>query len=308
MHMDLQAVSLTLSVIVGIGSGALVYALASVQMVSAPTLGYRGTQRRLTREESAGFTVMEPLLLMIASWWGALSDFKRLEKPIAEGRQRIGEKLERAGYYLGLSPDEYVALCILSSLFFGVVTAVIVSLVDISVVWVVVAFVLGALMPNVQVREATKERFKAMTRGLPVAIDLAAMCMGAGMDFPGALRLITENGSQKDIVVSEFSKILASLEVGHTRKHALLELERRIPVESVTDFVRALVQAEEKGNPISEALRVQATVSRMKRSIAAEEAASRAGVLMIIPMIFMLICILILLMGPLVVQGFGGLG
>jgi tight adherence protein C len=129
--------------------------------------------------------------------------------------------------------------------------------------------------------------------------------MGAGMDFPGALRQISTGAPPDDVVAQEFGRMLRGLELGQTRRQALTEMEERIPSDSVRDFCRALIQAEEKGNPIADALRIQAQMSRMRRSIAAEEAAARAGVLMIIPMVLLMGCILILLMGPFMAGGSG---
>jgi tight adherence protein C len=45
-------------------------------------------------------------------------------------------------------------------------------------------------------------------------------------------------------------------------------------------------------------LRIQAEVSRRKRSVAAEEAASKAGVKMVIPLVLVFACILILIVSP----------
>ena len=71
------------------------------------------------------------------------------------------------------------------------------------------------------------------------------------------------------------------------------------------DFVNAVVQAEQKGNPLARVIQVQGRMLNMRRSVAAEEAAARAGVLMIGPMVLQLGCILLLLMGPFLVKGIG---
>jgi tight adherence protein C len=164
---------------------------------------------------------------------------------------------------------------------------------------------LGFGIPHAMVNEARGLRQKAVRRGLPGAIDLAAMCMAGGLDFPGALGMIVKNSTDDDIVAQELGQMLTSLDLGHTRRQALQDLERRVPIETVRNFSRALIQAEEKGNPIVEVLQVQAKISRMQRSIMAEEAASRAGVLLLLPMMMLLGCVILLLMGPFISGGFG---
>jgi tight adherence protein C len=161
-------------------------------------------------------------------------------------------------------------------------------------------------MPYSQLSAEIKHRFKEINRTLPTVIDLAALCMGAGSDFPGAIRMIVESaGAEKGVIEEEFRRILQELDLGHTRKQALEAFLERAPTESVRDFVSATIQAEQKGNPLAEVLQIQATVLRLHRTVAAEEGAARAGVLMIIPMVLLMLCILLLLVGPFAVKGIG---
>jgi tight adherence protein C len=161
------------------------------------------------------------------------------------------------------------------------------------------------LLLQTQVAESRDMRFKAVSRGLPIEIDLASMCLGAGMDFPGAIRLIVEQRNDpNDVLCHELSHVLRELDLGHTRAAALRNFEARVPTESVREFVGAVVQAEEKGTPLSEVLRIQAGMLRMRRTILAEESASRAGVLMMIPLVMLLCSILIILMGSMMITTF----
>jgi len=66
--------------------------------------------------------------------------------------------------------------------------------------------------------------------------------------------------------------------------------------------VGAVVQAEMRGNPVVEVLRIQAEVSRRKRTVRAEEAASKAGVAMIGPLVLVFVCILMLIVAPIVMK------
>src|SRR5258708_4731877 len=46
----------------------------------------------------------------------------------------------------------------------------------------------GTILPHMQVSGEIERRFKQVNRGLPFSIDLMALTMSAGLDFPGALR------------------------------------------------------------------------------------------------------------------------
>jgi tight adherence protein C len=130
--------------------------------------------------------------------------------------------------------------------------------------------------------------------------------MGAGLDFPAALRMLSESNAPKPSPLArEFTVILEHLEFGHTRKEALESFAERVPSRAVADFVSAVIQAEQKGNPLARVLQIQGRMLSMRRSVAAEEAAARAGVLMILPMVLLVGSILLLLMGPFLVKGIG---
>ena len=123
--------------------------------------------------------------------------------------------------------------------------------------------------------------------------------MGAGRVFPGAVRQVIEKSSNPDDpLVEEFTLIRQTLNLGRTRKDALLEFAKRAPVEVVKEFTGAIIQAEERGNPVAETLQIQATVSRNRRSVRAEELAAQAGVKMVGPLMLIFGTIMIMILGP----------
>ena len=180
---------------------------------------------------------------------------------------------------------------------------------EIGGIFVLMLAALGMLLPHLQVSGEIERRFKQVNRGLPFAIDLVALTMSAGLDFPGALRQVTEKTSDKaDALYEEMQRILQELELGRTRKQALLAFADRCPTEAVRDFTSAVVQAEEKGNPLADVLQIQATMLRMRRSVAAEESAARAGVLMMGPLLLIFGTIMLIILGPFAVNIMSGNG
>ena len=87
-----------------------------------------------------------------------------------------------------------------------------------------------------------------------------------------------------------------------SRKQALEQLATRVPCESVREFVGAVCQAEERGNPLGQVLEIQAEASRQRRSTRAEEAASTASVKMLAPMLLIFAAILLLIVAPMVMN------
>jgi tight adherence protein C len=287
------ALRITTLIATAVGLAVGVYQIARVPAAPRPTRGARGLRRAQAMQAGGSFARVEPLVRFVAA---LLSRW-----PAHRLRSRLDTQIARAGDYLGFSPDEFLAAMVLSSALCTAFACAVVARFDLHGRWILVSAMLGAYLPCAQLRTASVNRAKHINRGLPAAIDLAALCMGAGLDFVGALKqIIHYQSGQSNALREELARILQELELGHTRKQALSEFANRVPTESVKDFVSAVIQSEEKGNPLADVLRIQATMLRMRRSVAAEEAAARAGTLMMVPLVMILGSILIVLFGPFV--------
>jgi tight adherence protein C len=216
-------------------------------------------------------------------------------------RRRIDRQLTLAGDFWGLLPEELVALTVI----------LVVSLVTLGAcyavasgkapaLYVLLGAVIGALWPYLHLTSLEQTRKKHIQNRLPYVIDLLSLALSAGLDFPGSLRQVIEKTSNgHDPLVEEINLILYELSVGKTRKQALAQLSERVPSESVQEFVAAITQAEERGNPLAEVLNIQAEASRQGRSVRAEEAAAKASVKMFIPIVFIVLVVMLLILAPL---------
>lgn len=283
------------------GLALFTYQLALSPADEQPDVGVKGLKRQAVMEEGGLFNVIEPFMRWLARRLASL--------PIDDTRGKINKEIREAGEYLGLTADEYLALCAISAVSMLGVGLLIDALSDIGGIFVLMFVGFGTILPHMQVSGEIERRFKQVNRGLPHAIDLVALTMSAGLDFPGALRQVTEKTADKtDALYEEMVRILQELELGRTRKQALLGFADRCPTEAVRDFVSAVVQAEEKGNPLAEVLQIQATMLRMRRSVAAEESAARAGVMMMGPLMLIFGTIMLIILGPFAVNIASGHG
>lgn len=283
------------------GLALFVYQLALSPADEQPDVGVKGLKRAAVMEEGGLFTVIEPFMRWLARRIASL--------PIQDTRDKINKEIREAGEYLGLTADEYLALCAISAVSMLGVGLLIDALSDIGGIFILMFLGFGTILPHMQVSGEIERRFKQVNRGLPHTIDLVALTMSAGLDFPGALRQVTEKTADRtDAIYEEMVRILQELELGRTRKQALLAFADRCPTEAVKDFVSAVVQAEEKGNPLAEVLQIQATMLRMRRSVAAEESAARAGVMMMGPLMLIFGTIMLIILGPFAVNIASGHG
>lgn len=271
-----------------------IFTLARNPPVDTPRLGVRGLKRAQALAEGGSFSSVEPLMRMVAGWAAHL--------PLGDRRRRIDELLKHAGGWLGLTANEFVALSFLGFVGFTVMGLVAVTLAELPSVMVFFFAGLGGILPYMRATGEVQRRFKEVNRALPGSIDLASLCMGAGLDFPGSLRQIVDKAGRRDSLVEELGFILQELELGRTRRQALENFADRVPTEAVRDFVGTVIQSEEKGNPLAEVLRIQANMLRMRRSVMAEEAAARAAVLMMGPLMLIFGAIILVLLGPFIVN------
>lgn len=275
------------------------YTFARNPAVVPPELGHRGLKRKKALEAGGGFAMIEPLMRMIAGWISHL--------PLARYRERVDKLIVHAGDWLGLTADEFFALCVLSCGGFVVMGIFAADFVGFGPSLAIFFAAMGAMVPYTRLTGEVQNRYRMVDRRLPAGIDLASLCMGAGLDFPGAIRQIVDKTPDKDDpLIEELGRLLQELELGRTRRQALESFAERVPTDAVKDFVGAVIQAEEKGNPLAEVLRIQAGMLRMRRSVMAEESAAKAAVRMIAPLMLIFCSIILLLLGPFIIKHMNG--
>lgn len=277
------------------GGFVLVFGLASVPAAPRPTLGFRGANRSAALQDGRLFSLAEPVLRIVAAWISPL---------LGDGLRRVfRDRLLRAGEFLGLSADELLAACVLSGLCLGAAATIPCFTLGLPMAFALAGLALGAAAPWFRVRALARARATSVNRKLPAAVELAAMCMGAGLDFPGSLRRIVACAAHpSEAIIEEFRHVLQELDLGHTRKRAMQSLATRVPTDQVRELVSSVAQAEEKGSPLSSVLSIQAQTQRLHRSIAAEETAASAALMLLGPMTLIFLCVIVLLLGPVVVR------
>lgn len=285
-----------------VGISGLAFQLARVPPLGRPTLGIRGLKRSRAVRNGLIFPSLEPMVRLVAAWVSLL--------PIDAARNRARDAVVHAGDFLGLSEDELIAICALSGLVLGGTAVLICHLLEADGLFALLGLGLGLFVPWFRVAAVARQRARALGRALPSAVELAAMCMSAGLDFPGSLRRIVDSASDPtDPVIEEFGRILQELDLGHTRRSAMERFAARVPTEQVREFVNSVIQAEQKGTPLAAVLSIQAQTQRLRRSIAAEETASEAALMLLGPMTLIFLCVIALLLGPVVVRFMtGGIG
>jgi tight adherence protein C len=158
----------------------------------------------------------------------------------------------------------------------------------------------GYTIPEFWLGGRVKKRQKAILMMIPDALDLLTISVRAGLGFDAALAKVVEKlqGPLSD----EFRRALAEVRVGKARRDALRDIVARTEVVPLTNFIGAIVQAEQLGVSISKVLQVQSEQLRIERRQRAEEQAAKAPIKMLFPLVGCIFpSLFIVILGPAII-------
>ena len=141
----------------------------------------------------------------------------------------------------------------------------------------------GYILPEFWLGGKVRARQKAILLQIPDALDLLTISVRAGLGFDAALGKVVEK--LKGPLVDEFRRALAEVRVGKARREALRDMVPRTEVQPLTNFIGAIIQAEQLGVSISKVLQVQSEQLRIERRQRAEEQAAKAPIKMLFPLV-----------------------
>ncbi|HEY7590987.1 MAG TPA: type II secretion system F family protein [Candidatus Limnocylindrales bacterium] len=170
-----------------------------------------------------------------------------------------------------------------------------------------VGLLLGYTLPEFWLGGRVRARQKAILLQIPDALDLLTISVRAGLGFDGALGKVVEK--LKGPLTDEFRRALAEIRVGKARRDALRDIVPRTDVSALTNFIGAIIQAEQLGVSISKVLQVQSEQLRIERRQRAEEQAAKAPIKMLFPLVGCIFpSLFIVILGPaliLIMQNLG---
>ncbi|MHB8892000.1 MAG: type II secretion system F family protein [Candidatus Limnocylindrales bacterium] len=169
-----------------------------------------------------------------------------------------------------------------------------------SLVLTLVGTFFGYTMPEFWLGGRVKKRQKAILLQIPDALDLLTISVRAGLGFDGALAKVVEK--LKGPLTEEFRRALAEIRVGKARRDALRDIVPRTEVVPLTNFIGAIIQAEQLGVSISKVLQVQSEQLRIERRQRAEEMAAKAPIKMLFPLVGCIFpSLFIVILGPAII-------
>jgi tight adherence protein C len=215
--------------------------------------------------------------------------------------ETVTNKLLAAGLNRKVSPTSYLASkAVLGFLGFvgGQVFANLAGALASKALLLGIAFAfVGFMVPDVVLTLKTRGRKEVLRAELPDALDLLAVSVEAGMGFDGAISKLTEH--MDGPLADEFALALGEMRIGESRQNALTKMMKRVGTPEFSSFVRAIIQADQLGISLGRILKLQASDTRNRRQLAAEERAMKAPIKMLFPtVIFIFPAMFIVILGP----------
>ncbi len=212
---------------------------------------------------------------------------------ISNNRKEVYEhRLAQAGHPWGMNAGSYIIgkyIFILLLLIFGIISR--------NTTIFLILVIIGLFMPDLFLKSNEKKRKELMVKSLPDVLDLISVSVEAGLGFDAALQKVVEKTSGP--LTEEFEQTLNEINMGKPRREALRDMANRIQVDDISTFLGSIIQADQLGVSMTNVLRIQSRQVRENRRMKAEEAAQKAPIKILIPLVvFIFPTLLVVLLGP----------
>ncbi len=151
----------------------------------------------------------------------------------------------------------------------------------------VLGALVGALGCEWELARAARHRVGRIEAELPTVLGFLSLSLSAGEGVLDALRRVARVGSGEFSV--ECRRLVAEVGSGVPLARALRDLSDRIAVPSLSRTVEQLTGALERGSPLAETLRAQASDVRVEGKRRLLESAGRKEVAMLVPLVFLIL-------------------
>ena len=164
----------------------------------------------------------------------------------------------------------------------------------------VLSALLGFYLPDIWLRQKADKRKEKILNALPDALDLLVVCVESGMGLDSAIyRVAQEMRLNSPELSDELQLMNLELRAGKSRRDALKNLASRTNLEEINSLVTLLIQTDQFGTSMADALRIYSDAYRTQRYQRAEELAAKLPVKLLFPLVvFIFPALFVVLLGP----------
>jgi tight adherence protein C len=225
-----------------------------------------------------------------------------------ERKQKLSVSLKNAGYYSAHAWHNLAAIRCLGIILpillcLGLLVIAPEQLEPALMIGLVSLPLIGWSLPTLFIRSKAKSRLDEMSRGMPDMLDLLNMCVSQGMTVPSALlRVGGEIEPVYPALAKELKIVTEQAKIG-TLDQALRGFSARVNAPEVHSFTSLMIQTEQMGTSMSEALTEYSDNMRETIRQQADQKANSATFKMLFPTVICLMpAVFMFLLGPAVIE------
>jgi tight adherence protein C len=164
--------------------------------------------------------------------------------------------------------------------------------------------ILGFYLPDLWLCYKSNFRKMKVVQGLPDMLDLLGLCIEAGMGWDSAINRVARELSMVHPVLGDELKLMnLELRAGKARTDALRNLALRTRSDELNSLVTLLIQTDQFGTSLVDAIKIYSDSYRTKRFQKAEEVAAKLPVKLVFPLgLFIFPSMLIVILGPAIIR------
>ena len=158
----------------------------------------------------------------------------------------------------------------------------------------------GYMVPKYWVTKRRQQRQQEIEEGFPDSLDMMLVCVEAGQSMDQSIiRVSNELATSYPALSEEYEIVSHQIKAGRDKPSVLGEMSERCGVQDISSFTTVLIQSQQFGTSVADALRVYAAEMRDKRVMRAEEKANKLPTKMTLATMMLTVPpLLIILIGP----------
>lgn len=259
---------------------------------------FEQTKRDLDKKGSSSMTAQE-----------SMATFFKAEQMLGKMGEKVRDQMLQAGIRSPSAPIKFIVASMVLPIFAVLLAMMFMSKSEDMSGGMKMFIMLGAAfagykLPALVIKNQIQKRTEEVNLRFPDALDLMLICVQGGIGLEQTVaRIAEEMAEHSEVLAEELGILSAEMAMLNDRRQALQDFARRVGSGAAKSFATALIQAEQYGTSVSQAMRVMSDELRDMRMQEAERKAAALPPKLTVPMIaFFLPVLFIVILGPAVLE------
>jgi len=233
---------------------------------------------------------------------------EKLSKALGFDLELWRAKINEASLGKSITPEEMLSMKILgyAGLAFFMIAGLVFGLNMFLMSMGLLSYIMGSMLPQSYVNKKLAIKKGNIEYELPDFLDLLRSVVEGGLSLQDAIEKVSFR--MKGDLAEEFKSVVIETKNGGRWEQSMENMSFRNNVDMLSDTVSDILIAYSKGTPIAEVLEREAHIMRQAKNSRIQEKARGLSVKLMLPMaVFSFIPLVVLILGPLVLQILAGL-